>query len=259
MLATLDPRRSAGSGSRSAGRRRRRRAPRPRRPGSPSPAGPRARRPASSAATTTASSSGRSGLASDARAARRRGRAARSAATRAYWRFTPGQRRGLGVAVDRAALRGLDRCPPEHGRRRAPRVARAAPGQGARPRRRRRQPCRGQAPPPVARGARRPSSRRRAGSSCVLDEPFYGVAPGPDRRALRGRRGRRLRRHRLLDGRLASRIAAHARGLRLRRTPTTPSPVFLVVVGLVLAWALFKLADRARADSPRSSAAPSAR
>ena len=76
--------------TRARGRGRRPRAPR---------GAPRARRRASSAATTTAPSSARHGLAAAAGPDRRRGRGAGSGRHDGFWRFTPGQRRGLGVAA----------------------------------------------------------------------------------------------------------------------------------------------------------------
>ena len=95
-----------------------------------------------------------------------------------YWRFTPGQRRGLRVPRSRAALRAAHGCRDEHGRRRA----RASARDHARSRRR--------------AGSTRPSARAEAklryrsppiaaavdetdgGFALELDEPAYGVAPG---------------------------------------------------------------------------------
>ena len=89
---------STASGSRSASRRRTRRAPRRRRRPRRRRARARARRRASSRAATTATSSTRHGLAPREGAivdedGRELGR------HDGYWRFTPGQRRGLGVAA----------------------------------------------------------------------------------------------------------------------------------------------------------------
>ena len=122
MLARLDPRVARrGSGSRSASRRRPRRAPRPSAPGSPPPAAPRARRRASSPATTTARSSSGTGSSREPGAiVDEDGR--ELGAHDGFWRFTPGQRRGLGVAAAGRCTRSRRRR-HEHGRRRPARVA----------------------------------------------------------------------------------------------------------------------------------------
>ena len=80
-----------------------------------------------------------------------------------FWRFTPGQRRGLGVAAARAALRARRRRArrtPSSSARASRSRARASPRAGGlyvdvEPRR-------GEAPLPLARGRRRRSSRPRA-------------------------------------------------------------------------------------------------
>ena len=89
----LVPARRAGQG--------RRRARRPRAPGSTPRSAPRARRRASSPATTTAAFLTRHGLEPRTGRDRRRGRARRSATHDGFWRFTPGQRKGIGVVAAR--------------------------------------------------------------------------------------------------------------------------------------------------------------
>ena len=145
--------RSTASGSRSASRRRTRRAPRPRPPASPPRTGPRARRRASSAATTTATSSAATAL-------RRRPGAVVDEAGRelgthdGFWRFTPGQRRGLGIAAAEplyalgadAATNTVVAGPRASLARRTSRCAAACDA--------RRAPRRGEAPLPLARAAR---------------------------------------------------------------------------------------------------------
>ena len=97
MLARLDPRFLDASGSRSANRRRTQRARRPSAPGSPPHAAPRARRRASSQATTTAFLA-RHRLPVEAGAiVDEDGR--ELGTHEGFWRFTPGQRRGLGVSA----------------------------------------------------------------------------------------------------------------------------------------------------------------
>ena len=112
MLARLDPRASSGSGSRSATRRRTRPARRRSAQACRSRSGPRARRRASWAAATTASSS--SGTACRPRGSRRRRGGATVGVHQGFWRFTPGQRRGLGVSAGRPALRDSQRSEDEH-------------------------------------------------------------------------------------------------------------------------------------------------
>ena len=99
---------------------RRRRAPRPRARGSRPPAGRRARRRASSAATTTARSSSATGSQAEEGRRRRRGRPGPRTHD-GFWRFTPGQRKGLGVAAGVAGVRAADRSAAERRRRRAAR------------------------------------------------------------------------------------------------------------------------------------------
>ena len=88
--AHLVPARRADEGARRARRRRQ--------PGSPPRGAPRARRRASSPATTTGrSSSGTGSPPGPARSSTRTG--AELGSHDGFWRFTPGQRRGLGVAA----------------------------------------------------------------------------------------------------------------------------------------------------------------
>ena len=89
---------STGSGSRSASRARTRREPRPRAPGSRPRAAPRARRRASSpAATTETSSAGTGSRREEGPVVDEQGNELGRHA--GFWRFTPGQRKGLGVAA----------------------------------------------------------------------------------------------------------------------------------------------------------------
>ena len=175
MLAGVDPRRSTGSGSRSAGRRRSRRAPRPPPPGSASRAAPRARRRASSPATTTARSS--SGTGSARRRAPSSTRAgARSGATRASGGSRPASAAGSASPPPSRSTRSPPtpgRTPSSSGRARRSR-GRASPSAAASTPRR---PGRGEAPLPLARGRgdRRPTA---GGFELRLDEPAFGVAPG---------------------------------------------------------------------------------
>ena len=88
------------SGSRSGARARRRRGRRPQPPASRQRAALRARRPVSSRAPTTETSSpGRASPSAPGRSPTRT--AASSAGTRGFWRYAPGQRKGLGVATGR--------------------------------------------------------------------------------------------------------------------------------------------------------------
>ena len=196
---------STVSGSRSASRRSRRRAPRPRPPGSPPPGAPRARRPASSAATTTGAFLARQrprdrpGPRSSTKPARR------SARTTGYWRFTPGQRRGLGIAAAEPLYALATDARHEHRRRRAARLARADARAGPRPALRGRRAGSRRSSATARRPSAPPSRRPPRGSSSCLDEPAYGVAPRPDRRSLRRRGGRRRGRHRRRRGRVGGR------------------------------------------------------
>ena len=102
----------------------------------------------------------------------------RSARHDGFWRFTPGQRRGLGVSAGQSRLRDSRRSGDEHGRRRAARGARAPVG--------RRRP--GQLFASVTRGDAKLRYRSPAlpadveatadGFRLRFDEPAYGVASG---------------------------------------------------------------------------------
>ena len=137
----------------------------------------RARRRASSRAATTGRSS--SGTALQPRRVRsstrrRRGRRQHDG----YWRFTPGQRRGLGVSAREPLYAIETRRPDEHGRGRPARVACAAHRHGARPALRTgddtsRRSC------AIARLRwARAWSETATGFRLHLDEPAYGVARG---------------------------------------------------------------------------------
>ena len=78
-----------------------------------------------------------------------------------FWRFTPGQRRGLGVAAPEPLYVLGTQPVRQRRRRRTARVARAHGGHRARPALRRGRACRGEAPLPLAGG---PGSRRADGS-----------------------------------------------------------------------------------------------
>ena len=243
IRATCSPRStrrsSRASPSRSASRTRRRPAPRPSAPGSPPRASPRARRRASSPATTTApSSGGRDSSRAEGAIVDEDGN--ELGRHDGFWRFTPGQRRGLGLAAPGAALR--PRQPPgrERRRRRPARVARAHAG--------RRHAAASTPTSSASRRssatARRPSrarsSRRLAASASQLDEPAYGVAPG--QAAV------------LYDGDLVvGHGTDHARALRSARGCWSRHSrwgdlwrlalaVFLFAVGLSLAWFFVRLA-----------------
>ena len=114
---------STASGSRSATRRRRRHAPRRRAPGSQQRAGRESQEACFLAGDDYRSFLGRQRARAAAGADRRRGRRGDRVAPRPL-AFTPGQRRGLGVAARGAALRARHRRPHEHRRRRATAVAR---------------------------------------------------------------------------------------------------------------------------------------
>ena len=156
----------------------------------------RARRPPAGPESQEACFLARRRLPAVPRAARRSSRATGRSPTSAgtcsgrtggYWAFTPGQRRGLGVAAVRAALRARHRAADEHRRRRSATRrlrGRTSPRAAAcyvpvRPRR-------GEASLPLARRSRPTVERdRRAASSCSLDEPAFGVARGPGGGAVR--------------------------------------------------------------------------
>ena len=95
-----------------------------------------------------------------------------------YWRFTPGQRRGLGIAAAEP-LYALSTDPAhEHGGRRAAGVARPHPGLGAWAALRAGQPRDREAPLSLAGGARATVEETATGFRLQLDEPAYGVARG---------------------------------------------------------------------------------
>ena len=225
---------STGSRSRSASRTRRRRAPRRRRRARRRGARARARRRASSPAATTATSS--SGRASSRRGARSSTRQGRELGRHAgVWRFTPGQRRGIGVAAPSRSTRSA-RTPRRTRSSSARALARArttAAAAGSTSRRRaRRSSATARRPSPRPRradGARLPPRARRAGDA---------GRPRPDRRALRGRRRRRRRAN---HASRTTRIARDpARQHRLRRRLLRPA-AFLLLSGLGLAYMLFRL------------------
>ena len=84
-----------------------------------------------------------------------------------YWRFTPGQRRGLGLAAAGAALRARHAPVRQRRGRRAARGARAHGGHRARPALRRGRAGRGEAPLPLTgrAGPRRADAPAASGSS----------------------------------------------------------------------------------------------
>ena len=222
MLAGLDPRaarpalvpaRRPDEGAR--------RAPRPRPPGSP----PRARAESQEACFLGGDDYRdfleRHGLAPPTGPRRRRERTPSSATHDGFWRFTPGQRRGLGIAAARAALRARAPTPRTNTVVVGPRASLA----------RTRIAVRGRASTPARRGSRRssatarPRSRRRVeptadGFALRLDEPAFGVAPGQAAVLYDGRRRRRRRASSV--GRRRRKIAA-MRSHRLDRPATSPT------------------------------------
>ena len=139
---------------------------------------PRARRRASSPAATTATSSSATGSAAEDgpvvdEDGNELGRHA------GFWRFTPGQRKGLGVAARRAALRaaqrGRGRTPSSSARARRSRSASVTRPRAA-ARRRSSGPRRSCAT--ARRRSARPSTQADGGFRLELDQPAYGVAPG---------------------------------------------------------------------------------
>ena len=136
---------------------------------------PRARRRASSRAATTAPSS--SATASPTRPGRSSTSRARSSGdTTGVWRFTPGQRRGLGVVSPSRSTR-FARTSREHARRRPAQLAGATPRRGSRaplPSGRR---GRGQAAVPQ-RARRARVTATEGGFALELAEPVEAVAPG---------------------------------------------------------------------------------
>ena len=140
-------------------------------------AGARARRRASSPATTTAPSSSATGCrARTARSSTRTG--ASSGRHDGFWRFTPGQRRGIGVAAAEPlyALRTDSATNtlvvgPRGSLARTPIDVRGRLHVAGRA-------CRGEAPPPLAGRRRRASMPTARGFRLELEQPAYGVAPG---------------------------------------------------------------------------------
>ena len=115
-----------------------------------------------------------------------------------FWRFTPGQRRGLGIAASEP-LYAVATEPrtntvvvgPQR-RRSRDAASRCAAGSTAGHRASRRSSA------TARRRSTPPSSRPAGGFELLLDEPAFGVAPGQTAVRLRGRRDRRRRRHRRL-------------------------------------------------------------
>ena len=249
---------STASGSRSAATTKAETRAEAARPGSPPRAGPRARRRASSPAATTAAFLARQGLERRARARSSTRRARRSADTMASGVSHPGQRRGLGVAAARAALRAPHRRRDEHPRRRAARRARV------RRRRRPRGPLRS-----GRRGSRRSFATARRRSPATVERAPRTASrssstsrsrrrPGPGRGALRRRRGRRGGRdHR---ARQRGRIPrdATARLHRRRRRLLGPRDLPRRCSGSARCSRSSSSARLFDASRPRSSGAPSA-
>ena len=94
-----------------------------------------------------------------------------------FWRFTPGQRRGLGLAAPEPLYVLGTRPVRERRRRRPARRARAHGGDRARPALRRRRAGRGEASLPLACGTGPRSSRPPAASGSQLDEPATASRP----------------------------------------------------------------------------------
>ena len=173
-----------------------------------------------------------------ARSSTRRARS--SAGTTAYWRFTPGQRRGIGVAAAEPlyALRTDAESTPSSSARAARSLARVVgvtrrPACSGRPRRR-------EAPVPLASDPRscRAAARwlRARARRAVLRRRARA-----DRRSLRrSRRRRRLRRGVGRAASLGSRRAAPCRQRR-RSRELIALAVFLVAVGAALAYVFVRL------------------
>ena len=202
------------------------------RPASPPRRRPRARRPASSPAATTARSSSAQGPA--VRTRTDRGRGGRELGRHdGVWRFTPGQRRGIGVAAAEPlyALRTDPRPPPSSSGRGGRLPCTTVEVEGTlhvRGRRGRRRSF------GTVAGGRPPRSRRQSdGFTLSLDEPAYGVAHRADRGALRPRRRRRRVGHHPRDGRVGSRACCCS------HRPQETSPT-----------------TRSRSSSSRSASAP---
>ena len=218
-----------------------RRAPRPRPPGSPPPAAPRARRRASSAATTTATSSGatasrpRPGRVVDEAGARARRATTASGASR------PGQRRGLGDRRGRAALRARAPTPRTNTVVVGPRASLARTRVAVRGRlRRARDARRGEAPLPLARASRRPSTatRRRLRARASTSRP---TASRPGRPPCSTRTTPSSASGVITVRRRRTKIAACSSPRRSGTSPYLALTIFLVVVGLGLGWAFFRL------------------
>ena len=178
--------------------------------------------------------------------------AASSAGTSGFWRYTPGQRRGLGVAAAEPlyALRtdaatntvvvGPRALARVHERRGA---AAGCTSRSTAPRR----SCATARPRCPAR-----VDARAGGFRLELDEPAYAVAPGQVAALYDGRRRRRVRL--VSSASAATRISAHAasrrhrRGRRVLRAGALPRRRR----GSALAYMFFRWAEPSRA-SPRSS------
>ena len=95
------------------------------------------------------------------------------------WRYTPGQRRGIGIAAARAALRAPERRRDEHARRRPARLARLH-GSSRRPARSivPVERVAGEAALPLGSASPARVSAKPDGFALELEEPAYGVAPG---------------------------------------------------------------------------------
>ena len=197
-------------------------APRPRAPGSPRRARRESQEAASSPAATTASSS--PATVSPPRTARRgrgRPRAGRHAG---FWRFTPGQRRGLGVPRAPAVRARLE--PATNTLVVGPRAALARSRVSARGRLlvlRRRVDAKlryRSSPAPRAPGRGRP----RAASGRQFDEPAYSAVPGQTAVLNQGRRDRRLGPDRV----------AHVRSAPMLSSPITASDAWQIALSVFL-------------------------
>ena len=117
-------------------------------------------------------------------------RARRSGAHDGFWRYTPGQRRGLGVAAAEPLYAIRDRAADEHRRRRAARRRSRAGGCRPRAALRAGRPGQREAPLPLA-GRRRDRRGDRPGLPAAPRRAGVRRGPRPGRRALRRRCRRR--------------------------------------------------------------------
>ncbi len=162
-----------------------------------------------------------------------------------FWRFTPGQRRGLGIAAPEPLYTLTHRRPDEHRRRRPESVARPDEDLGAGPPRRPGDAGSRRSSATARPRSRRPSPRPPAASSCASTSPRSASRPGRPPSSTRttpssAPASSRPRPPTKLAAMLASTSGDVARYLLA---------FFLLVVGLGLGWALLQLATTFRRSS----------